>query len=196
MTGSQVRVLFAAPALLRQSVRYLSDRCSTDTPDNLPARVVLERLISWKLRRRACTSRRYSRTLSSPKRRDRLGSLWQYHPGSGHHSKVARWGVIYVSATTSLLRRLRLILTWGSLADRWLHGIRLVVGGLGRVSQASFSCEFRIRPWLQPFSPRPCEAAGSPRGRSIRSRVQLFSPVPRADAGPASRGMKTSRAAR
>jgi hypothetical protein len=46
------------------------------------------------------------RTLSSPKRRDRSGNLWQYHSRSDHHSKVACWGVIFdLLSTTPLLRR-------------------------------------------------------------------------------------------
>src|SRR5450756_33137 len=46
------------------------------------------------------------RTLSSTSRRDRSGSLWQYHSRSDHHSKVACWGVIFdLLATTPLLRR-------------------------------------------------------------------------------------------
>jgi hypothetical protein len=46
------------------------------------------------------------RTLSSTKRRDRSGNLWQYHSRSDHHSKVACWGVIFdLLATTPLLRR-------------------------------------------------------------------------------------------
>lgn len=46
------------------------------------------------------------RTLSSPKRRDRLGNHWQYHSRSDHHSKVACWGVVFdLLVMTPLLRR-------------------------------------------------------------------------------------------
>jgi hypothetical protein len=45
-------------------------------------------------------------TLSKPTRTDRHGNLWQYHPRSDHHSKVACWGIVFdLMLDCPLLRR-------------------------------------------------------------------------------------------
>jgi hypothetical protein len=35
------------------------------------------------------------RSLSAVTRADRYGNRWQYHSRSGHHSKIACWGIVF-----------------------------------------------------------------------------------------------------
>jgi len=46
-----------------------------------------------------------ARSISSRAKTDKYGNVWQYHPRSDHHSKVACWGIVFDLLRSSALLR-------------------------------------------------------------------------------------------